>query len=148
MIDQKNGSPGAARTLRQTAIAASAALALLAGIAPSSAQSQTIKIGVPVPLSGSSANAGTDILNGAKLAAAKVNATGGVLGMQIELVPEDDACDAQTAVQAAQKLVDAGVVAVAGGYLSSRRNSLRAGRVDQSQADRDGLRQRLPDDWP
>lgn len=119
MIDQKNGSPGAARTLRQTAIAASAALALLAGIAPSSAQSQTIKIGVPVPLSGSSANAGTDILNGAKLAAAKVNATGGVLGMQIELVPEDDACDAQTAVQAAQKLVDAGVVAVAGGYCSS-----------------------------
>ena len=42
-----------------------------------------------------------------------------MLGKQIELVPEDDACDAQTAVQAAQKLVDAGVVAVAGGYCSS-----------------------------
>jgi ABC-type branched-subunit amino acid transport system substrate-binding protein len=92
---------------------------VLASIAPRSAQSQTIKIGVPVPLSGSSANAGTDIVNGAKLAAARINATGGVLGKQIELVPEDDACDAQTAVQAAQKLVDAGVVAVAGGYCSS-----------------------------
>ncbi|HKR42525.1 MAG TPA: branched-chain amino acid ABC transporter substrate-binding protein [Paraburkholderia sp.] len=91
----------------------------LAALVPGLAQAQTIKIGVPVPLSGSSAAAGTDILNGAKLAAAKINAAGGVLGKQIELVPEDDACDAQTAVQAAQKLVDAGVVAVAGGYCSS-----------------------------
>lgn len=91
----------------------------LAVLAPGFAQAQTIKIGVPVPLSGSSAAAGTDILNGAKLAAAKINAAGGLLGKQIELVPEDDACDAQTAVQAAQKLVDAGVVAVAGGYCSS-----------------------------
>lgn len=91
----------------------------LAALAPGLAQAQAIKIGVPVPLSGSSAAAGTDILNGAKLAAAKINAAGGVLGKQIELVPEDDACDAQTAVQAAQKLVDAGVVAVAGGYCSS-----------------------------
>jgi ABC-type branched-subunit amino acid transport system substrate-binding protein len=90
-------------------------------MASGAAQSQgaTIKIGVPVPLSGSSANAGTDIVNGAKLAAARINAAGGVLGKQIELVPEDDACEAQTAVQAAQKLVDAGVVAVAGGYCSS-----------------------------
>lgn len=91
----------------------------LAALSPLLAQAQTIKIGVPVPLSGSSAAAGTDILNGAKLAAARINAAGGVLGKQIELVPEDDACDAQTAVQAAQKLVDAGVVAVAGGYCSS-----------------------------
>src|SRR5260370_20427081 len=119
MIAQKNGSLGASRVLRQTTIAAIAALAVLAGVAPGSAQSATIKIGVPVPLSGSSANAGTDIVNGAKLAATKINAAGGVLGKQIEIMPEDDACDAQTAVQAAQKLVDAGVVAVAGGYCSS-----------------------------
>ncbi|CAG4904010.1 branched-chain amino acid ABC transporter substrate-binding protein [Paraburkholderia gardini] len=119
MIVQKNSSPDAGRVLRQTTIAALAALAVLAGIVPGSAQSQTIKIGVPAPLSGSSANAGIDIVNGAKLAAARINAAGGVLGKQIELVPEDDACDAQTAVQAAQKLVDAGVVAVAGGYCSS-----------------------------
>jgi branched-chain amino acid transport system substrate-binding protein len=107
--------------LRPLAIVPLVALAVAAGLAPGVAQSQgdTIKIGVPVPLSGSSANAGTDILNGAKLAAAKINAAGGVLGKQIELIPEDDACDAQTAVQAAQKLIDAGVVAVAGGYCSS-----------------------------
>lgn len=121
MIAQKNATGGACRVLRRTTIAAVAALAVLAGMAPGAARSQgnTIKIGVPVPLSGSYANAGTDIVNGAKLAAARINAAGGVLGKQIELVPEDDACDAQTAVQAAQKLVDAGVAAVAGGYCSS-----------------------------
>jgi ABC-type branched-subunit amino acid transport system substrate-binding protein len=113
---RNNGKPGAPGMLWQTICAAIVGLAVLA---PGLAQSQTIKIGVPVPLSGSSANAGTDILNGAKLAVAKINAAGGVLGKQIELVPEDDACDAQTAVQAAQKIVDAGVVAVAGGYCSS-----------------------------
>ncbi|MBB5445052.1 branched-chain amino acid ABC transporter substrate-binding protein [Paraburkholderia sp. WSM4177] len=122
MFAQTIGWSGAERGSRQTTFAGmAAAVALLVGMAPGSALSQgaTIKIGVPVPLSGSSANAGTDIVNGAKLAAARINAAGGVLGKQIELVPEDDACDAQTAVQAAQKLVDAGVVAVAGGYCSS-----------------------------
>jgi len=121
MIAQNNDTSGADRVLRKTTLAAIAALTVLAGMAPSLVQGQgaTIKIGVPVPLSGSSANAGTDIVNGAKLAATKINAAGGVLGKQIEIVPEDDACDAQTAVQAAQKLVDAGVVAVAGGYCSS-----------------------------
>jgi branched-chain amino acid transport system substrate-binding protein len=103
-------------------IASCAALAALTatafGSAPAVAQG-TIKIGVPVPLSGSYASAGEDILNGAKLAADHINALGGVLGKKIELVAEDDACDAQTAVQAAQKLIDAGVVAVAGGYCSS-----------------------------
>jgi len=110
-----------ARRAKLAAIVPLVALAASAGLAPGVAQSagDTIKIGVPVPLSGSSANAGQDIVNGAKLAAAKINAAGGVLGKQIELVPEDDACDAQTAVQAAQKLIDAGVVAVAGGYCSS-----------------------------
>jgi branched-chain amino acid transport system substrate-binding protein len=110
-----------ARRAKLAAFVPLVVLAASAGLAPGVAQSQgeTIKIGVPVPLSGSSANAGTDIVNGAKLAAAKINAAGGVLGKQIEIVPEDDACDAQTAVQAAQKLIDAGVAAVAGGYCSS-----------------------------
>lgn len=93
--------------------------ALMLAAPPARAADGTIKIGVPVPLSGSYANAGQDILNGAKLAAEKVNAGGGINGKKLELVPEDDACEAQTAVQAAQKLIDAGVVAVAGGYCSS-----------------------------
>lgn len=102
---------------------AAAILALSAmAIVPDAAQAQaqdTIKIGVPVPLSGSYSRAGKDILNGAQLAADDINAKGGVLGKKIELVSEDDKCDADAAAQAAQVLVQKGVVAVAGGYCSS-----------------------------
>lgn len=102
--------------LRQVA----GALGLSIAIAPNAAHAQeTIKIGVPVPLSGSYSTAGKDILNGAQLAANDINAKGGVLGKKIELVPEDDQCDADTAAGAAQALVGKGVVAVAGGYCSS-----------------------------
>jgi branched-chain amino acid transport system substrate-binding protein len=95
-----------------------AALPLMLTIGTAAAKADTIKIGVPVPLSGPYASAGVDVLNAAKLAADKINAAGGVLGKQIEILGEDDACDAQQGVQAAQKLVDAGVAVVAGGYCS------------------------------
>ncbi|MEA2663285.1 MAG: branched-chain amino acid transport system substrate-binding protein [Candidatus Eremiobacteraeota bacterium] len=94
------------------------ALALSGWAAPGGAASGVIKIGVPVPLSGNNASAGEDLVNGAKLAAADINRKGGVNGMKIEIVPADDACDAQTAAQAADKLMAQGVVAVAGGYCS------------------------------
>ena len=106
--------------LGQASFVGAGALALSIAIAPNAAQAQeTIKIGVPVPLSGSYSTAGKDILNGAQLAASDINAKGGVLGKKIELVPEDDKCDADAAAGAAQALVEKGVVAVAGGYCSS-----------------------------
>lgn len=86
--------------------------------AVSASAADTIKIGVTVPLSGPYAAAGTDILHGAEMAAAQINAAGGVLGKQIQIVGEDDGCDAQMGVQAAQKLVDSGVPVVAGSYCS------------------------------
>ncbi len=88
------------------------------GSGSSGGGSDPIKIGVLAPLSGDSAAAGTDIVNGAKLAANKINKDGGVLGRQIELVKADDACDAQTGTAAVQKLVTQKVVTVAGGYCS------------------------------
>lgn len=106
--------------LRQTALLGAGTLALSIVMVPNAAFAQeTIKIGVPVPLSGSYAQAGKDILNGAQLAADDINAKGGVLGKKIELVSEDDKCDADAAASAAQALVAKGVVAVAGGYCSS-----------------------------
>jgi branched-chain amino acid transport system substrate-binding protein len=83
------------------------------------AQGAPIKIGVPVPLSGGNAKMGDDIAKAATLAAEEWNAKGGVLGRKVEIVSFDDACDAQQSVTAAHKLIDAGVVAVAGGYCSS-----------------------------
>lgn len=78
-----------------------------------------ILIGVPVPLSGEYASAGTDILHGAQLAAKDINAAGGVDGKKIQIVSQDDACQASTGSQAAQKLISQGVVAAAGGYCST-----------------------------
>ena len=78
-----------------------------------------ILIGVPVPLSGEYASAGTDILHGAQLAAKNINASGGVDGKKIQVVSQDDACQASTGSQAAQKLISQGVVAAAGGYCST-----------------------------
>jgi branched-chain amino acid transport system substrate-binding protein len=83
------------------------------------AQGGTIKIGVPVPLSGGNAKMGDDIAKAGTLAVEEWNAKGGVLGRKLEIVSFDDACDAQQSVTAAHKLIDAGVVAVAGGYCSS-----------------------------
>ena len=78
----------------------------------------TIKLGALLPLSGDNANTGLDLLNAAKLASDEINAAGGVLGRQLEIVPVDDACDAQTGTAAAQQLLASGVVGVAGGYCS------------------------------
>ena len=83
------------------------------------AQGAPIKIGVPVPLSGGNAKMGDDIAKAATLAAEETNAKGGLLGRKVEIMSFDDACDAQQSVTAAHKLLDAGVVAVAGGYCSS-----------------------------
>jgi ABC-type branched-subunit amino acid transport system substrate-binding protein len=62
-------------------------LPLTLAVGAAGAYADTIKIGVPVPLSGPYASAGIDIANAAKLAATKINAAGGVLGKQIEIRP-------------------------------------------------------------
>jgi ABC-type branched-subunit amino acid transport system substrate-binding protein len=92
---------------------------VLAVVPRAAAAAEPIKVGVPAPLSGSNASAGVDIVNAAKLAVQQINAKGGALGRPLEIVPEDDACEAQTAVQATEKMMDNGVVAVAGGYCST-----------------------------
>jgi branched-chain amino acid transport system substrate-binding protein len=76
-------------------------------------------VGASEPMTGAEAEAGTEIYNGLLLAVGKVNASGGVLGEKIKLVEEDDACDPQTSVNAANKLVSLGVKAMVGGYCSS-----------------------------
>jgi len=81
----------------------------------------TIKIGVAQPLSGSSAARGQDLLDGAKLAAAELNAAGYKIGgkpVQIEIVAMDDKADAEEAKKVAQALVDQKVTVVIG-HLSS-----------------------------
>lgn len=101
-------------------VAAAMWIGLASAFAPQAVPAEeVVKIGVPVPLTGSYENAGIDIVGGAKLAVDKINAAGGVLGKKLELVPADDACNADGAAQAATQLAAEGVSAVAGGYCSS-----------------------------
>jgi branched-chain amino acid transport system substrate-binding protein len=77
----------------------------------------TIKIGVGTTLSGTSANRGTDILNGVKLAVEELNRQGykvdGKL-VKLELVQADDKGTTDGAKVAAQQLIDQGANVVFG----------------------------------
>src|SRR5882672_2352274 len=77
-----------------------------------------IKIGHVAPLTGGIAHLGKDNENGARMAVDEINAAGGIkLGeksFKLELLAEDDKQDAKEATIVAQRLVDAGVVAVVG----------------------------------
>jgi branched-chain amino acid transport system substrate-binding protein len=73
-----------------------------------------VRIGLAAPLTGPMAWAGAATEQSAEFAVADLNAKGGVLGEQIEIVTADDYCEGEQAVAAAHKLVADGVVAVFG----------------------------------
>lgn len=97
---------------RVVGISASIVLAITA------AQAE-IKIGVAVPLTGASQWSGEQEQAGAQRAIADINATGGLLGQQLVLIPVDDACEPKQAEAAARQLVGQGVVFVVGHECSS-----------------------------
>ena len=71
-----------------------------------------ILIGLAGPMTGKLAWAGEQFQRGSELAVADINAAGGVLGQQVQLVRADDFCDPEQAVAVAKKLVADGVVLV------------------------------------
>jgi branched-chain amino acid transport system substrate-binding protein len=77
-----------------------------------------VLIGMAGPLTGSQAWEGEQLQRGAELAVADINAAGGVLGQQVQLIEADDFCDAEQAVAAAKKLVSDGVTVVVGHFCS------------------------------
>jgi branched-chain amino acid transport system substrate-binding protein len=85
----------------------------------SEAPQQVVKIALEAPITGDQSSNGTDMLNGAKLAADEANQAGGVMGRQIEVVPADDQADPEVGKEIAQQMVDQGVFAVVGPYNSS-----------------------------
>jgi branched-chain amino acid transport system substrate-binding protein len=94
-------------------VAAAAALSL----ATTSASAQ-IKIATAGPMTGPYASFGEQMARGAKMAVKDLNAAGGVLGKQLVLSVEDDACDPKQAVAVANKVVSEGVVFMAGHFCS------------------------------
>jgi branched-chain amino acid transport system substrate-binding protein len=73
-----------------------------------------IILGVAGSHSGDLASYGLPTLNAAKLVAAAYNAKGGINGMQVEVVPQDDQCKPEMATNAATKLVSDKVTVVLG----------------------------------
>jgi len=73
---------------------------------------ETIKIGVITDKTGNARFYAQPVLQGILLAAKVVNAEGGLLGKKIELVIEDDGNKPDVSASKAQKLIDAGVVAI------------------------------------
>ncbi len=93
------------RTVIRTAVAAGVAQIASPFIVTARA-ADAIKIGMVDPLTGVyAAPAGNEVM-GAKLAVAQINAKGGVMGRQIELLVEDSANDVGTGVQKARKLIE------------------------------------------
>jgi len=82
------------------------------------AETGDIIIGAGVPLTGSEAKMGKDMTNAIQMAIDEINAKGGVLNRKLKLEAQDDPCEAQQAVAAANKLVSMNVVAAISGYCS------------------------------
>jgi branched-chain amino acid transport system substrate-binding protein len=91
---------------RHTILAQAAAAAFLAfGLSHNAVAQATIKIGLVQPLTGAFAAAGTDVVDGARIAADEINAAGGVLGMKLELVIEDTRSNPTEAASVTEKLI-------------------------------------------
>ncbi|MBN1346071.1 MAG: ABC transporter substrate-binding protein [Phycisphaerae bacterium] len=86
---------------------------------PSPTTRQPIKIGLATTLSGPASTTGVHARNGAMLAVEEVSAKGGVRGRPVELVIKDDKADTEEALRVDQALIDEGVVAILGHYLST-----------------------------
>ncbi len=94
---------------RRTLIKAAGAAGLTQVAAPFIIQARgetPIKIGMVDPLTGVYAAVAQNEVIGARLAVDRINASGGVLGRQVELLVEDSANDVGTGVQKTRKLIE------------------------------------------
>jgi branched-chain amino acid transport system substrate-binding protein len=94
---------------RRAVLKAAAALSAVQVTAPFVIKARgesPIKIGMVDPLTGVYAAPAQNEVTGAKLALEQVNAKGGVLGRQLDLLVEDSANDVGTGVQKARKLIE------------------------------------------
>jgi branched-chain amino acid transport system substrate-binding protein len=89
-------------------------------VATSSAYAaDTIKIGVSGPYTGGSSSMGVSMRDGVRLAAKEINAKGGILGRQIELIERDDEAKNERGVQIAQELINKDQVVATVGFINT-----------------------------
>ncbi|HEY2029402.1 MAG TPA: ABC transporter substrate-binding protein, partial [Myxococcales bacterium] len=98
------------RTLTRRNVIKAAAVAGASVFAPAiigARGEEPVKIGLDNPLTGTYAAPGKNELNGCQLAVEQINAKGGILGRQVQLLVEDSTSgEAGTAVQKARKLIE------------------------------------------
>jgi len=95
-----------------TLLVGSLILSMLLGACQSTQQSDTIKIGAALCLTGIQAPLDEPALKGAQLAVDEINKKGGVLGKQLELINLDCKSDPVTTGNAAVQLIDQGAQAI------------------------------------
>lgn len=111
--------------MKKTLVATTLALAAAAAFAQTGAP---IKIGVVTPLSGTYAGIGQQVKWGLDLAAAQINAAGGVMGRKLELLYEDEEANPAVATQKAEKLFQVNKVDFLTGTVNSG-STLAVGQV-------------------
>ena len=89
--------------MKTTMLAGLLATTVLTGPA---AAAEPIKIGVVTPLSGTYTPIGQQVRWGLELATKEVNAAGGIMGRQVQLIFEDEEANPSVAVQKAEKLFE------------------------------------------
>ena len=101
------------------------AICMVTGMAGMAAAADTIKIGFHAPLTGFAASDGKSSTEGGKLAVNQINAGGGVLGRQLELVIYDDQAKPAQSIPIANKLIgqDKVVVGISGSYSGATRSA-------------------------
>jgi len=80
---------------------------------------EPIKIGVSGPFTGGSAPMGVSMRDGVKLAVTEINAKGGVLGRQLQLIERDEEAKNERGVQVAQELINKENVVATVGYINT-----------------------------
>src|SRR5689334_17550341 len=107
MTDAKLPGKGVSRRTIIKGAAAAGVLQLTGPFIISARAADTVKLGLDNPLTGTYAAVGKNELIGCQHAIEQINAKGGILGRQAELLVEDSTSgDAGTAVQKARKLID------------------------------------------
>ena len=88
-------------------------------------ESETIKVGILHSLSGTMSISETAVKDSTVMAIEEINASGGVLGKQLEIIIEDGASDWPTFAEKARKLIQNDEVAVVfGGWTSASRKAM------------------------
>ncbi|MGB3389694.1 MAG: ABC transporter substrate-binding protein [Pseudaminobacter sp.] len=106
--------------LHLTRLVGAAAMAAAMTLPVQAQDNAPIKIGVPLPLTGPLAGAGTQLQWGIEYAAKEANDAGGVLGRELELIIEDTKGEPNTSATVAAKLGGQDKVdAVVGGFGST-----------------------------